>query len=103
MNQAQAYTPSFLLLVFSKQIYTQIFSQLPLYSASIISLLLELVQQVKLGCGRMVLLLIHSNIFQNLREIKEDKPTFVSKSSLSDVFITVEVESVGFDRFLKYK
>ena len=33
-----------------------------------------------------------------------NRPTFVSKSSLSDVFIALDVELIaGFDRFLKYK
>lgn len=35
---------------------------------------------------------------------KSNRSTFVSKSSLSDVFIAFDVEvNAGFDRFLKYK
>lgn len=52
-----------------------------LHSAPVVSLRFEPLHQIKLGCRRSVLLLVHSNVFQNLNTIKPQTIDLLSSPS----------------------
>lgn len=56
--------------VFKANLHSTPYTEYSLHSASLVSLRFEPLHQIKLGCRRSVLLLVHSDVLQNLSTMK---------------------------------